>query len=138
MQLVNPCLHSSRTNLLSPRMQKNFFEQPIIFNQHTKLNFTSNNSYFYSIQPKNITDKFTIIRDLALIQTFYAPFSENYAKLYFDVKQGVEQGIVKFLVPFFQKNVFLCANMGCCNNFLDIPWRPLQISSTRSHFLHEI
>ena len=28
------------------------------------MNFSSNNPYFYSIPTKNITDKFTIIRDL--------------------------------------------------------------------------
>ena len=39
-------------------------EQPIILNPHTNLNFSSDNPYFYSIPTKNITDEFTIIRDL--------------------------------------------------------------------------
>ena len=39
-------------------------EQPIGLNPHTKLSFSSNNPYFYSIPTKNITDKFTINRDL--------------------------------------------------------------------------
>ena len=30
------------------------FKQPIILNPHTKLSFSSNNSYFYSIPSKEI------------------------------------------------------------------------------------
>ena len=40
-----------------------------------------------------------------------AHFYENYAELYFDTK-GVEQGVVKFLVPFLD-------NIGRYTNFLD-------------------
>ena len=39
-------------------------EEPIILNPHTKLNFSSNNPYSYSIPSENIRDKFTIIKDL--------------------------------------------------------------------------
>ena len=50
------CLHTYRETL----------EQPIILNLHTKLNFSSNNHYFYRISLKNITDEFTLftIRNL--------------------------------------------------------------------------
>ena len=44
--------------------KKEIFEQPIILNLHTKLYFSSNNPYIYSILPKNITDKFTMIRNI--------------------------------------------------------------------------
>ena len=39
-------------------------DQPIFSNPHTKLDFTSDNPYFYCIRPGNISNKFTIIRDL--------------------------------------------------------------------------
>ena len=39
-------------------------EQPIFLSPYNTLNFSSNNSYYYRILPKNITDKFTTIRDL--------------------------------------------------------------------------
>ena len=38
--------------------------QPIFLNLLTELDFNSDNPYFYCILPKNIRDKFTIIRDL--------------------------------------------------------------------------
>ena len=38
-------------------------EQPIFLNPCNKLNFSSNNPYFYDISPKNITDKFIAISD---------------------------------------------------------------------------
>ena len=47
-----------------PKHIEEILEQPIFLNPHTKLNFSSNNLYFYIIPTKNITDKFTIIRDL--------------------------------------------------------------------------
>ena len=39
-------------------------DHPIFLNPHTKLDFSSDNSYFYRIPPRNISDKFTIIKDL--------------------------------------------------------------------------
>ena len=63
MPLLNPCLHLSNSQFTIPKHIEEILEQPIFLNPHTKLNFSSNNPYFYSIPTKNITDKFTIIRD---------------------------------------------------------------------------
>ena len=38
-------------------------DQPLFLNPYTKLDFSSDNLYFYCISPRNISDKFTIIRD---------------------------------------------------------------------------
>ena len=39
-------------------------DYPLFLNSHTKLDFSSDNPYFYGIPPKNISDKFTTIRDI--------------------------------------------------------------------------
>ena len=46
------------------KCMEEILEQPIGLNPHTKLSFSSNNPYFYSIPTKNITDKLIIIRNL--------------------------------------------------------------------------
>ena len=50
---------SGRLLLNHPHAYKETLEQPIILNPHTKLNFSSNNPYFYSTPIKIITDKFS-------------------------------------------------------------------------------
>ena len=62
--MLNSCLHFPNNKFTIPMHIEAIIEQPIILNPHTKLIFSSNNPYFYSIPTKNITDKFTIIRDL--------------------------------------------------------------------------
>ena len=65
IQLRNPCQHFISNHASStPTHVKEIFEQPIVLNLYTKLYFSSNNPYIYSILPKNITDKFTIIRNI--------------------------------------------------------------------------
>ena len=43
---------------------KEIFEKVIFLKLHTKLNFSSDNLYFYWILPRNISDKYNIIREL--------------------------------------------------------------------------
>ena len=59
-----PCLQFTIDKFTTPKHIEEVLEQPIFLNPHTKLNFSSNNPYFYSILTKNIKDMFTIIRDL--------------------------------------------------------------------------
>ena len=66
IQVLNPCLHfTSNSKFSIPTYIEEILEQLIILYSHAKLNFSSN-PYFYSIPPKNITDKFTIIRNVCI------------------------------------------------------------------------
>ena len=58
---------SSILTSLPPRLclSKKFLTKPYFLNPHTKLDFSSDNPYFYSIPPRNISDKFNIIRGLS-------------------------------------------------------------------------
>ena len=64
-RLLNPCLHFTKSRFTIPMHIEQILKHLIILNPHTKLSFSYNNPYFYSIPPKNIlqTDKFNIIRD---------------------------------------------------------------------------
>ena len=64
MQLLNPCLHFTSKKLTILTHIEEAPGKPIILNPHANLNFNSNNLCFAGIPTKNITDKFTIIRDL--------------------------------------------------------------------------
>ena len=68
---------SSTTNLLNIR---NSWTAHLLSPYHT-LNFSSNNSYYYRVLPKNITDKFTTIKDLCRFHQpglfFYLRFEEK-------------------------------------------------------------
>ena len=64
IQLFNVWLQFTNNNFLTPTSIKNILEQPIFLNPHTKLDFSSDNAYFCCIPPRNISDKFTIIKDL--------------------------------------------------------------------------
>lgn len=57
-------LHFSDNKFPAMTYIKEFLEQSIFLNPHTKLNFSSNDPYFYSILAKYIIYKITIIRDL--------------------------------------------------------------------------
>ena len=82
IQLLNPCLHFTINKFTIPEHIEEILEQPILLNPHTKLSFSSNNPYFYSIPTKNITGKLTIIRDLCqFLQTVlisYLRFKRNW------------------------------------------------------------
>ena len=71
-------LHFTNNKFAIPKNIEEILEYPIFLNSYTELNFIPNNPYFYGIPTKNITDKFTIIRDLRqFLQsgfTFYARF----------------------------------------------------------------
>ena len=59
---------------------------------------------------------------LCVQQSNAAPFCENYAKLYFDVKhleKGLNRWCETFDVFFFLKKKTFLANIRCCPNFLD-------------------
>ena len=64
IQLLNPSLPFIKNKFTIPKDIEEILEQLIFLNPHIKLDFNSNNPYFYSIPTKNITEKFTIIRDL--------------------------------------------------------------------------
>ena len=64
IQALNPCLHFTKNKFTIPKHIEEILEQTIFLNPHTKLNFSSNNLYFYSMPTKDITDKFSTIEDL--------------------------------------------------------------------------
>ena len=64
IQLLNAWLHFTNNNFRTPTSIEEILDQPMFLNPHTKLDFSSDNPYFYCIPPRNISDKFTIIRDL--------------------------------------------------------------------------
>ena len=64
IQALNPCLHFTKNKFTIPKHIEEILEQTIFLNPHTKLNFSSNNPYFYSMPTKDITDKFSTIKDL--------------------------------------------------------------------------
>ena len=78
IQLLSPCLHFINNNLTIPTHIEETLEQLIILNPHNNLNFSSNNPYFFNIPTKNITDKFTMIRDLC---QFFQPAFISYFNL---------------------------------------------------------
>ena len=51
-------------SFLTPTSIENVLGQTMFLNPHTKLDFSPDNPYFYCIPPRNISDKFNIIRDL--------------------------------------------------------------------------
>ena len=66
-QLLNAWLYFINTNFPTATSMsiKEILDQTIFLNPHTKLDFSSDNPYFYSIPPRNISDKFNIIRGLS-------------------------------------------------------------------------
>ena len=64
IQLLNAWLHFTNDNFFALTSIEEILDQLIFLNPHTKLGFSSDNPYFYCIPPRNISDKFTIIRDL--------------------------------------------------------------------------
>ena len=64
IQLLNPWLCFTNNSFPTPTSIEEILDQPIFLNPYTKLDFSSDNTYFYCIPPRNISDKFTIVRDL--------------------------------------------------------------------------
>ena len=62
--MLNSWLHFTNNKFpISTHIEKTL-NQHTFLNPLTKPNFYTNNPYFYCIPPKNITDKFMIIRDI--------------------------------------------------------------------------
>ena len=64
IQLLSAWLHFTNNNFHIPTSVGQILDQPIFLDPHTKLDFSSDNPYFYCIPPRNMWDKFTIVRDL--------------------------------------------------------------------------
>ena len=63
IELRNAWLHFINNTFPTPTSIEEILDQPLFLNPHTKLDFNSDNPYFYCIPPKNISDKFTTIRE---------------------------------------------------------------------------
>ena len=63
IQLLNARLHFTNDTFPALTSIEEILDQPLFLNPHTKLDFSSDNPYFYFTPPKNISDKFTTIRD---------------------------------------------------------------------------
>ena len=78
-------------------------DQPIFWNSHTKLDFSSDNPYIYCIPSRNISDKFIIIRGLC---RFLQPGLISYST--FDEKLGLltanHKIIYKIIMEFIVSN----------------------------------
>ena len=55
---------SPNNNYPTPKSIEEVLDQPIFLNSQTKLDFSSDNPYFYCLPPRNISDKFTLIGDV--------------------------------------------------------------------------
>ena len=64
IQFLNGWLHFVINKFPIPTSIVKFLEQSIFLNLHTKVDFISDNMYFFCIPPRNTSEKFTINRDL--------------------------------------------------------------------------
>ena len=64
IQFLNGWLHFVINKFPIPTSIEIFLEQSTFLNLHTKVDFISDNMYFFCIPPSNTSDKFTINRDL--------------------------------------------------------------------------
>ena len=64
LHILNAWLFFTNNNFPTPKSIDEIIDQPLFLNPHTQLDFNSDNAYFYCISPNNISDKFTIIRDI--------------------------------------------------------------------------
>ena len=62
--MLNVWLHFTNNTFPPPTSIKEFLDQPLFLNPHTKLPYNSDNPYFYCLPPQNISDKFSTIRDI--------------------------------------------------------------------------
>ena len=65
IQSLDTWLHFTNENFPTLTSIEEILDQRIFLNPHTKLDFSSDNPYFYCIPPSNTSEKFTIIRDLS-------------------------------------------------------------------------
>ena len=63
--MLNVWLHFTNNTFPPPTSIKEFLDQPLFLNPHTKLPYNSDNPYFYCLPPQNISDKFSTIRDIS-------------------------------------------------------------------------
>ena len=61
IQLHNAWLQFTNSNFPIPTYIEGILEESIFLKPHVKLGFTYDNPYFYSIAPRDISQKFTII-----------------------------------------------------------------------------
>ena len=64
IQLLNAWLHFTDNTFPTPTLIEEILDQPLFLNPHTKLDFNSDNPYFYCILPRNISDKFATVRGI--------------------------------------------------------------------------
>ena len=64
IQLLSAWLYFTNNTFPPPMSIEEVLDQPLFLNPHTKLQYNSDNPYFYCLSPQNISDKFTIIRDI--------------------------------------------------------------------------
>ena len=62
LQILIAWLYFTNNNFPTPTSIEEILDQPLFLNPHTKMDYNSDNLYFYCIPPMNILDKFTIIR----------------------------------------------------------------------------
>ena len=65
IQSLDTWIHFTNENFPTLTSIEEILDQRIFLNPHTKLDFSSDNPYFYCIPPSNTSEKFTIIRDLS-------------------------------------------------------------------------
>ena len=64
IQLLSSWLYFTNDTFPPPTFIEEILDQPLFLNPHTKLHFHSDNPYFYCLPLQNISNKFTIIRDI--------------------------------------------------------------------------
>ena len=57
-------LHFTNNNFPTLTSVEEILDQPIVLKPQNKLDVNSDNPYFYCIPPTNVSDKFTVNRDL--------------------------------------------------------------------------
>ena len=82
IQLRNARLLFTNNKFPTPTSTEEILGQSISWNPHCKLDFSSDNPYFYCISHKNISDNFTLIRHLCrFLQPSLIPFMPFEEKL---------------------------------------------------------
>ena len=82
IQLLNASLHFTNNNFPTSTSIEEVLDQPIFLNLHTKLNFSFDNPCLYCIRPRNISNKFTIIRDLCRLDGKLGFPTTNHKRMY--------------------------------------------------------
>ena len=64
IQFLNAWLHFTNNNFPTHKSAEKILDHPTFLNSLTNLYFNSDNSYFYCISPRNISNNFIIIKHL--------------------------------------------------------------------------